>query len=200
MGRAPEIVNIPIKPTPKGFKIWVLANQGYALDWLQHAKGDKKGPINLNESFLKEGFLKTQAVMLDLLTQYDPITGKRLYPLGKHVVWLNNLFTSIQLFKRLRSLGIRAAGTVRTIYIKRKEIGDEAIDIKEVVNKNIEARTKGKKKVPAKAFLARLMDLKKTYKDLDSVGHTLQRVVSELLSNRVCLEGLQSRSFPIYSL
>ena len=62
---------------------------------------------------------------------------------------------------------------VRTTYTKRKEIGDEAIDIKEVVNKNIEARTKGKKKVPAKAFLARLIDLKKTYKDPDFVGHTL---------------------------
>jgi hypothetical protein len=53
---------------------------------------------------------------------------------------------------------------VRTIYIKREEIGDEAIDIKEVFNKNIEARTKGKKKVPTKAFLARLIDLRKTYK------------------------------------
>ena len=32
MGRAHEIVNILSKPTPKGFKIWVLANQGYVLD------------------------------------------------------------------------------------------------------------------------------------------------------------------------
>ena len=55
-------------------------------------------------------------------------------------------------------------GIVRTIYIKREEIEDEAIDIKEVINKNIEARIKGKKKVPTKAFLAHLIDLKKTYK------------------------------------
>jgi len=34
IGRAPEIVNIPSKPTPEGFKIWVLANQGYVLKWL----------------------------------------------------------------------------------------------------------------------------------------------------------------------
>ena len=53
---------------------------------------------------------------------------------------------------------------VRTIYIKREEIGDKAIDIKEVINKNIEARIKGKKKVPTKAFLVYLIDLKKTYK------------------------------------
>ena len=32
IGRAPEIINIPTKPTPEGFKIWVLANQGYILD------------------------------------------------------------------------------------------------------------------------------------------------------------------------
>jgi len=87
MGRAPEIVNIPLKPTPEGFKIWVLANKGYILDWLWHAKGDKKGPVDLNPSFIEdEGFLKTQAVVLDLLTQRDSETNERLYPLRKHVV------------------------------------------------------------------------------------------------------------------
>jgi len=59
MGRASEIVNIPSKPTPEGFKIWVLANQGYILDWLFHAKGDKKGPVDLDTIFTEEGFLKT---------------------------------------------------------------------------------------------------------------------------------------------
>ena len=48
-------------------------------------------------------------------------------------------FTSVKLFKWLRGLGIRAASIVRTIRIKRKEMGDKAINIKEVVNKNIEA-------------------------------------------------------------
>lgn len=32
MGRASEIINIPFKSVPEGFKIWVLANQGYVLD------------------------------------------------------------------------------------------------------------------------------------------------------------------------
>ena len=63
----------------------------------------------------------------------------------------------MKLFKWLRFLGIGAAGTIRTIYIKREEMGDKAMDIK--------ARIKGKKKVPAEAFLAHLMDLKKTYKN-----------------------------------
>jgi len=68
MGRAPKIVNIPSKPTPEDFKIWVLANRGYILDFMWYAKGEKKGPVNLDTSFTEgEGFLKTQAVVLDLL-------------------------------------------------------------------------------------------------------------------------------------
>jgi hypothetical protein len=65
--RTPEIVNIPSKPTPEGFKIWVLANEGYVLDWLWHAKGDKKGPVDPDTTFTEEGFSKTQAVILNLL-------------------------------------------------------------------------------------------------------------------------------------
>ena len=67
MGRTPKIVNIPSKPIPEGFKIWILANKGYILDFMWHAKGNKKGPFDLDKSFLKEGFLKTQAVVLNLL-------------------------------------------------------------------------------------------------------------------------------------
>lgn len=47
MGRAKETVNIPLKPTPEGFKIWVLANVGYILDWLFHARGT--GPVDLDK-------------------------------------------------------------------------------------------------------------------------------------------------------
>ena len=39
MGRSKDIVNILSKPTPEGYKIWVLANQGYVLDWMYHTKG-----------------------------------------------------------------------------------------------------------------------------------------------------------------
>ena len=70
MGHAPEIVNIPPKLTPEGFKIWVLANKGYILDWLWHAKGDKKRPVDFNTSFTEDkGFSKTQALVLNLFMQ-----------------------------------------------------------------------------------------------------------------------------------
>ena len=81
MGRASEILNIPLKPTPEGSEIWALTNEGYILDWLWHAKGDNKGPVDLDTTFTKEeGFSKTQAVVLDLLTQRDPTTDLPLYP------------------------------------------------------------------------------------------------------------------------
>ena len=76
IGCVAKTVNIPSKLTPKGFKIWVLANRGYVLDQLQHTKGNKKGPVNLDEAFLNKGFIKTQAIVLDLLTQRDDVTNK----------------------------------------------------------------------------------------------------------------------------
>ena len=94
MGRAKEIVNIPSKPTPEGFKIWVLANEGYVLDWLYHAKGRGKhdGPQDLDNLWTdKLGFSCTQAVVLDLVTQNG--IARDYF----HIIWLNNLFTSVRL-------------------------------------------------------------------------------------------------------
>ena len=48
MGRTPKIINILLKPILEGFKIWVLANKGYILDFIWHAKGNKKGPVDLD--------------------------------------------------------------------------------------------------------------------------------------------------------
>ena len=101
MGRASEIITILSKPTPEGFKIWILVNKGYILDFIQHTKGNKKGLVNLDQSFTEEGFLKTQAVVLDLLLQKDTETDERLYPPNKHVVWLDNLFISVKLLTKL---------------------------------------------------------------------------------------------------
>ena len=47
--RSSEIVNIPSKPTPEGFKVWVLANQGYVLNWIWYTKGEKHGPWDLDD-------------------------------------------------------------------------------------------------------------------------------------------------------
>ena len=45
-----------------------LVNEDYILDFIQYAKGDRIGPVNLDETFIKDkGFLLTQAVILNLL-------------------------------------------------------------------------------------------------------------------------------------
>ena len=160
MGRAPEIVNISNKPTPEGFKIWILANEGYVLDWLWHVRGDNGGPVDLDEYFTKEeGFSKMQAVVLDLLTQCNPETNKPLYPPGKHIVWLDNLFTSVKLLTQLCELGIGGAGTVRTTKTERERRGGGEGNI--VVNKR--AGGKRKFKLPSEQIDERLADLKLTH-------------------------------------
>src|ERR1700722_5790987 len=87
-----------------------------------HAKGSKGGPYDLDPHWHQDkGFSKTQAVVLDFLTQRDNVTGERLYPPNKHIVWLDNLFTSVRLLQQLRELGIGGAGTGRTTRTKREE-------------------------------------------------------------------------------
>ena len=45
-----------------------------------YAKGDSKGLVDLDNNWVEEeGFLKTQVVVLDFLTQEDPTTGYCLY-------------------------------------------------------------------------------------------------------------------------
>ena len=100
MGHASKIINIPLKPILEGFKIQILANKGYIPDFIQYTKGNKKGLVNLDQSFTKEGFLKMQVVVLNLL-QKDTKTDKRLYPPNKHVIQLNNLFISVKLLTKL---------------------------------------------------------------------------------------------------
>ena len=118
MGRAKEVVNIPKKPVPEGFKIWVLANAGYVLDWMWHSKGSKKdeGPVDLDDYWTKNlGFSKTQAVVLDLVSQ-EGISKDNF-----HVIWLDNLFTSTPLFTQLKHEGFAAAGTARLGQTKREK-------------------------------------------------------------------------------
>src|SRR5437667_203542 len=69
-GRTSDTVNIPTKPTLIGFKIWVLADHGYVFDLLWHVKGDGKdqGPQGLHTAWEKQGFSRTQAIVLELMT------------------------------------------------------------------------------------------------------------------------------------
>ena len=126
LGRAIETVKVPSKPTPEGFKVWVLADQGYILAWLWHSKG--VGPEGLTNYFTKSrGFANTQALVLELATIKDS-SGVRLLAENKHHIWLDNLFTTSALLAELRRHSIGASGTVRITSTKTELIQDANID------------------------------------------------------------------------
>jgi hypothetical protein len=115
-GRSSDIVNIPSKPTPIGYKIWVLAEEGYVIDFLFHRRGTKaeQGPQGLSRELSRLKIPPTQQVVLELMS--------RMLDKGKnHCVWLDNLFTSEKLLQELRHRGIGGAGTVRLSQTKREE-------------------------------------------------------------------------------
>ena len=87
---------LPLKPTKRGFKVWVVAESttGYFLDLQVYVGRENQQP----EHGLGE------RVVLDLTTRYR---GKH------HQVFCDNFFTSPRLFKALHDHGIYACGTVR---------------------------------------------------------------------------------------
>ena len=111
-GRAKEITTIPSKKHSTGFKNWIIADHGYVLRLRFHAKGTLKsqGPYRLDPQW-KEKLSATEQVVMDLAT--GSVNGERILPPNKHIIWLDNLFTSIPLLEELREWGIGAAGTVR---------------------------------------------------------------------------------------
>lgn len=114
-GRARETVNIPSKPTPIGYKMWVVADAGYVISWLWHARGSRKidGPQGLLPDWDDQAISKTQRVVLTLM-RHVPNKGI------DHLLVIDNLFTSQKLLKLLRADGIGGCGTVRTTTTKRE--------------------------------------------------------------------------------
>ncbi|OWT42333.1 transposase IS4 domain-containing protein [Pochonia chlamydosporia 170] len=88
-GKSTETVHIPSKPIPIGYKVWVVADSGYILRWSFHAKGS--------------------GIVIDLLSRLPapPSTSH-----GYHC-FMDNLFSTPELFELLRGQGTAATGTAR---------------------------------------------------------------------------------------
>ena len=150
-GRAKEITTIPSKKHSTGFKIWILADHGYVLLFKFHSKGDGKddGPYRLDPQWKKQGFSATEAVVLDLVLS---INSDLLKP-DMHIIWLDNLFTKIRLFEKLRQHGVGAAGTVRA--------SSNQTPREERLKKAKKAQTAKKEKEAQKALIKKERDAKK---------------------------------------
>jgi hypothetical protein len=105
-GRSKDIVHMPAKPIPLGYKIWVVADAGYFLRWSFHMKGD--GPVGYNGA-LYPGLAPTQGIVADLLSRLPPPPS----PQHGYHCFMDNLFSSTELFQLLRDRGIAATGTTR---------------------------------------------------------------------------------------
>ncbi|KAI7772027.1 hypothetical protein LZL87_011720 [Fusarium oxysporum] len=114
-GRSKETTVVKNKPTPVGFKVWVIAQQGYFLQWLWHIKASPYQAVIVElpipTPYGKKGKLRTeiplsntQSIVVHLLKRLSTQT---------HHVFTDNLFSSPQLFRLLRQLGHGATGTAR---------------------------------------------------------------------------------------
>ncbi|KAL9567582.1 hypothetical protein ACKAV7_008346 [Fusarium commune] len=114
-GRSKETTVVKNKPTPVGFKFWVIAQQGYSLQWLWHIKASPYQAVIVElpipTPYGKKGKLRTeiplsntQSIVVHLLKRLSTQT---------HHVFTDNLFSSPQLFRLLRQLGHGATGTAR---------------------------------------------------------------------------------------
>ncbi|KJZ70015.1 hypothetical protein HIM_10596 [Hirsutella minnesotensis 3608] len=106
-GRSKETTKVPNKPIPVGYKVWVVAQRGYFLSWIWHlpkkAMGPVAGPIRRKRP--GEIYLNPTQSVVPALTS--------LLPEQPYHVFLDNLFSSLSLFKALRQRGIGATGTAR---------------------------------------------------------------------------------------
>jgi hypothetical protein len=110
-GRSKQTVTVPNKPTPTGFKVWVVGQAGYFIRWLWHQPSNALGPAVGKKRKRATGTAEssislnpTQSVVIALVKQLPEQT---------YHIFFDNLFSSPNLLKALRQLGIGATGTAR---------------------------------------------------------------------------------------
>ena len=111
-GRSKATVTIPTKPTPTGFKVWVVAQRGYFLQWIWHDPMTRFGPV-AGPPTRKRKRDPDDAPYLNP-TQSVVIALTNMLPKQTYHVYLDNLFTSIDLLIALRQRDIGGTGTCRT--------------------------------------------------------------------------------------
>ncbi|KAG5829131.1 hypothetical protein H9Q74_000798 [Fusarium xylarioides] len=109
-GRSGDTVKMPNKPIKEGFKIWAIAEGGYFLNWLWHSPQHILTSSQLHLQFQASSadntitLNPTQSVVVSLLNTLRKAT---------YHVFLDNLFSSPNLFRVLREQGFAATGTLR---------------------------------------------------------------------------------------
>ena len=110
-GRSYQATRVPNKPIPVGFKIWATAQKGLFLRWLWHEPKKRYGPVSLvtrlrsqRRRRLSTRLNPTQSIVIALINKL---------PKAIYHVFIDNLFSSANLFRSLRQYGHGATGTAR---------------------------------------------------------------------------------------
>jgi hypothetical protein len=127
-GRSHETAVVKGKPIPLGFKIWVIAQQGFFIHWLWHIKGAKYGAVGVelpkpkpssrgrgkraSQPLKKEHKEEGKPIAL-YSTQGVVVALANTLPKAIYHVFVDNLFSSTDLFRSLRTHGHGATGTAR---------------------------------------------------------------------------------------
>lgn len=92
---------MPGKPIKEGYKLWGLCESGYLYYFMYASRAEGTGELVLEQS------LTPTTSMVFQIVQQLPASDAVI------TLFLDNLFTSIPLFRKLRAKGIGAVGTTR---------------------------------------------------------------------------------------
>jgi hypothetical protein len=99
-GRSRHTVRIPSKPIPVGYKIFAICDNGYTIDWLLTSRTESVAQLTRIPELSP-----TSSAVIQLCRSLDT---RRSY-----ILYMDNGFSTIPLFRRLREMGIGACGTTR---------------------------------------------------------------------------------------
>ena len=100
-GRTQHTTKVKNKPIPQGYKVFALCCEGYLYDWIYWSTTAKMGDVAP-----VPGFCDTSSIVIRLA---ESLPYNR-YPF---IIFMDNFFSSVDLFARLRRMGIDACGTTR---------------------------------------------------------------------------------------
>jgi hypothetical protein len=134
-GRSNATTVVHGKPDPIGFKVWVIAQQGFFIRWLWHIKDAKYGAVGVEIPPSKSSTRGRGGQRGGRGRGARKVTGKRpgaedkpvamnstqsvvialanMLPKATYHVFVDNLFLSSDLFRSLRRHGYGATGTAR---------------------------------------------------------------------------------------
>src|SRR5436305_9233308 len=104
-GRSRDTFKMPSKPIDEGYKAFCLADRGYIFDFRMASRTNPTPGIEDIEDMSE-----TSSTVLSLAKSLP-------YRHYTFTIFMDNLFTNIPLYSRLRKLGIGACGTARQIAV-----------------------------------------------------------------------------------